>query len=188
MSSSLSSDIVPPSRGRRLSGFPGFLSHHRIEGFLVLLLLALNLFFSLVYLGPSYQGLADEEQSLQGSRSRISQLLQYRKAEAGLEEVQTSFIKQQELAQLVKLFPDLAKRYKLSLPEVNYQIERGGREHFKRISLSFNLVGRYDNIRRFIHETERLNLFLYIEDLSIAGSSRNPQNLTMEIRMVAHLG
>lgn len=160
---------------------------HRFQVFLFAFLLLVNLFIFLAYLGPTYRQMLSTGLSLSESRSKISQLLQYTKAQEDLAVVRKTLLKQRDLAKLANLLPEMAKRHRLALPEVNYQIEKDKRDYLKRISLYFDLTGSYAKIRKFIHQAENLDLFLYIEDMSIAGSSRNPSDLTMKIRLVVLL-
>lgn len=187
MSSSWSSNIArkgsssgPRAWYRPLLGF-------RLEGSLLLFVLALNVVFLLGYLGPLYQETVSQRVSLQAARDRVSQLLEYLKAQEDLDEVEKTFIPQQEMAKLANLLPELAGRHRLTLPEVNYQTEGNRLDEMKRLSLNFKLIGPYKDIREFIHEAENLEWFLYIEDMSLSGSSKNSRNLTMDIHMLTHL-
>lgn len=123
--------------------------------------------------------------SLQSVRARVSQLLQYKKAQEDLNALRKGFLNQQELARLANRLPEMARRYNLALPGVSYETEKGKESDLRKIDLAFKLSGRYADIRRFIHEVEALDLFLYIQDMAIASSDKEPSRPEIELKMVA---
>ena len=147
----------------------------------------MNLLFFLIFVNPAYRHKMSGEAALQLARSRVSHLLQYKKAQEDFNTLEKMFLSQQELARLTDLLPAMARRHQLSLPGVSYQTPKQKEGELRKIELNFKLSGQYADIRKFIHEVEGLKLFLYIEDMVIARSEKEPNRLELDAKMVAAL-
>ena len=160
---------------------------YRLQGAVLFLLIAINLLLFLVLVTPVYRHKVSSEALLQDTRSKLSQLLQYQKAQEAISGLEKTFLTQQELAQLTDRLPAVARRHQLMLPGVNYQTEKQKESNVRKIALNFKVTGRYADIREFIHEVEGLDLFLYIKDLAITGASKEPNRLELQMQLVAIL-
>ena len=187
MSSLLSSNIVRPGRALSFDKLTQWSHRYRLEGAVFLSLLLVILLFSLIFVSPAYRHKMSSEAALQSARSRVSHLLQYKKAQEDLNALEKTFLSQQELARLADLLPAMARRHQLALPGVSYQTEKQKESELRKIDLNFKVSGQYTNIRKFIHEVERLEPFLYIQDMAIASSSKEFGRLELEVKMVAAL-
>jgi Tfp pilus assembly protein PilO len=160
---------------------------YRLHGTVLFSLVAVNLLIFLILVAPAYRYTVTSEASLQAARSKLSQLLQYQKAQEAVVDLEKTFLTQQELALLTERLPSMARRNQLMLPGVNYQSEKQREGDLRRIALNFTVTGRYGDIRRFIDELEGLELFLYINNLVIAGTSRTPGLPDLQVGLVAVL-
>ncbi len=160
---------------------------YRLQGTVLFSLLAINLLLFLIWVTPAYRHKVSSEASLHTARSKLSQLLQYQKAQEAVVDLEKTFLTQQELALLTDRLPAMARRHQLMLPGVSYQAERQKEGNVRRIALNFKVTGRYGDIREFIHELEGLELFLYINDLAISSTGKEPDRLELQIALVAVL-
>ncbi len=160
---------------------------YRLQGTVLFSLLAINLLLFLIWVTPAYRHKVSSEASLHTARSKLSQLLQYQKAQEAVVDLEKTFLTQQELALLTDRLPSMARRHQLMLPGVSYQAERQKEGNVRRIALNFKVTGRYGDIREFIHELEGLELFLYINDLAISSTGKEPDRLELQIALVAVL-
>ncbi len=160
---------------------------YRLQGTVLFSLLAINLLLFLILVTPAYRHKVSSEASLHTARSKLSQLLQYQKAQEAVVDLEKTFLTQQELALLTDRLPAMARRHQLMLPGVSYQTERQKEGNVRRIALNFKVTGRYGDIREFIHELEGLELFLYINDLAISSTGKEPDRLELQIALVAVL-
>jgi Tfp pilus assembly protein PilO len=160
---------------------------YRLQGTVLFSLLAINLLLFLVLVTPAYRHKIASEASLHTARSKLGQLLQYQKAQEAVIDLEKTFLTQQELALLTDRLPAMARRHQLTLPGVTYQTEKQKESNVRRIALNFKVTGRYGNIREFIHELEDFELFLYINNLAIASTSREPNRLDIQMEVVAVL-
>ena len=160
---------------------------YRLQGAILLSLLAVNLLFWVIFITPVYRQKMASEVSFQAARTKMSQLLQYQKAQEAVVGLDKTLLTQQELALLTDRLPAMARRHQLTLPGVNYRNEKQKEGEVQKISLSFKVSGRYSDIRRFIHEVEGLEQLLYIRDMVITSSDKGPDRLELEMEMVAIL-
>lgn len=181
------SNIVRKNRALNLDLMARWASRFRVWVAILLVLLLANILTSLVIVNPMYRLITAGQESLESTRSKINQLLQYKKAREDLISLDRAFLTQQDLARLADRLPSMAKRHGLLLPAVSYQEDRQKEAGFRKITLNFNLNGQYANIRRFIHEVESLDLFLYIQDMAIGSSAGESGQLNLRVRMVAVL-
>ncbi|MGH7275103.1 MAG: type 4a pilus biogenesis protein PilO [Nitrospiria bacterium] len=183
----MSSNIVRPGRALSLDKLTQWSQRYRLEGAVFLSLLLVNLLFFLIFVNPAYRHKMSTEAALQSARSRVSHLLQYKKTQEDLNALEKTFLSQQALAKLADLLPAMARRRQLALPGVSYQTEKQKESDLRKIDLNFKVRGRYTDIRKFIHEVEGLEPFIYIKDMAIASSAKESSRLELEVKMVAAL-
>jgi len=170
-----------------LASLMAWSQRYRLQGIVLSSLLAINLLLFLILVTPAYRHKVSNEASLHASRLKLSQLLQYQKAQEAIVDLEKTFLAQQELAHLTDRLPAMARRHQLELPGVSYQAEKQKESSIKKIVLNFKVTGQYRDIREFIHELEGLELFLYINDLAMTSTSREPDQPEFQVELVAVL-
>ena len=187
MTSPSSSNTIRRSGLLSLNLLPAWFNRYRLPGVILLILLAANLFIFVFWVAPGYRDRASSEASLQSARARIGRFHQYQKTQEAVIDIEKSFLTQQELALLVDRLPAIARRHQLDIPGVSYQNEKQKQGEIRKISLNFKVSGRYSDIRKFIHEVERLEHFLYIQDMLITSSTKDAERLELQMDMGAIL-
>jgi len=187
LTSPLSSNIVYRGRLFSLDRLAIRSRRYRSQGAVLLCLLAVNFLFLVVFVTPVYRDMMAGEASLQATRAKMGQLIQYQKAQEAVADLEKTLLTQQELALLADRLPAMARRHQLAIPGVSYQTERQKEGEVRKISFSFKVSGRYSDIRRFIHEVEGLQKFLYIQDMAITSSDKDSDRLELQVGMVAIL-
>lgn len=160
---------------------------YRSQVTVLLSLVAINLLLFLILVTPAYRHKVSTEASLHATRSKLSQLLQYQEAQEAVVNLEKTFLTQQELALLTDRLPAMARRHQLVLPGVSYQAEKQKESIVRRIALNFKVTGRYGDIREFIHELEGLEIFLYIDDLVMTSTSKEPGRPDLQIELLVVL-
>ena len=183
MTSPSSSNTIRKSGLLSLNLLPAWFNRYRLPSVVLLILLVANLLIFFVFVAPVYRDRAIGEASLQSARARIGRFHQYQKTQEAVIDIEKTFLNQQELALLVDRLPAMARRHQLDIPGVNYQNEKQKQGEIRKISLNFKVSGRYSDIRKFIHEVERLEQFLYIQDMLITSSTKAADRLELQVDM-----
>jgi Tfp pilus assembly protein PilO len=153
----------------------------------LVVLLAINLFIFVIFVVPGYRDRETSGALLQSVRAKIGRFHQYQKTQEAVIDLEKTYLNQQELALLVDRLPAIARRHQLNLPGVSYQNEKQKQGEIRKIFLNFKVSGRYSDVRRFIYEVERLEQFLYIQDMVINSSTKDSDRLELQMDMAAVL-
>lgn len=155
--------------------------------------IAIGLFVALIFV--QYIGLAD----LQAKRQRVEaewgtarqSLVHHRearKAAKDLTQVWVLLPSERDFGPLALGISDEAKREGVVLPALSYKTEPTTVAHTTKGLLQGSMSGRYEDLRRFIHDLETADELLFIEDLELnrAGSLQTAA-LTFNIKIATYL-
>ena len=83
--------------------------------------------------------------------------------------------RQQEFTHLGVRLNTLANQNKVSIPGMDYRVESLKREAIPKGSITFQALGSYDAIRRFIYQLEKTGPYLIIEELTAERTKERDQ-------------
>jgi len=143
-------------------------------------LLFVNLLVCLIFLMPGAEKLKERERRYVELRKRYSEAVMFKKQKEALAGLKASIPTQKDIPLLVKYLVQTAKRLRLSVASVNYDISRPGREGITVLSFSFPAEGTYPSIKQFIYEIETADRLLAIEGMDL-GKDQGRVKLQMKL-------
>lgn len=155
--------------------------------------IAIGLFVVLIVIHAV--GLADlqaKRQQVDSEWAAVRQSLVHhregRRATRDLTQVWALLPDEQDFGPLALGISDEAKREGVNLPALSYKTESTTIAHTTKGLLQGSMSGRYEDLRRFIHNLETADELLFIEDLELnqAGSLQNAV-LTVNIKIATYL-
>ncbi len=113
----------------------------------------------------------DEVSRLQAEEAagtqRLAQLRQADRAAQEVKDVLNSLPGSRDFAKLPLAISEVAKRDRVTVPDLSYAVDKTERGVTKAV-LKGPVIGKYEDLRRFIHHLESAERFLFIEDLRVA--------------------
>ncbi|MDT8440999.1 MAG: type 4a pilus biogenesis protein PilO [Desulfuromonadales bacterium] len=82
---------------------------------------------------------------------------------------------------LVDELVTLSGRAGLEITQINYQPERDRQGELLRYDLAFNVSGRYEQLKKFIHALEQSGRLLVIRSIGLQGSDEGSVNLRLSL-------
>ncbi len=147
------------------------------------------------YLGviPAHQRLAAVEAEWTAARGTLAKRLEAKQARKDFAQVMTTLLTSRDFARLPLVLSDMAKRDHVRLPALTYTLEKSSEGVATKAVLQGAATGQYEDLRRFIHHLETSDrLLLFVEDLSVAGSSeanreQTGKKITVTIRLATYV-
>jgi Tfp pilus assembly protein PilO len=110
------------------------------------------------------------------------------RARQELDQVWAALPHERDFAPLALGITDEAKRHQVILPALSYKTEATPVPTMTRGLLQGIMTGRYEDLRRFLHEIETADELVYIEDLDLVRSgAQQDQSLTFNIKIGTYL-
>ncbi len=133
---------------------------------------------------PAEKRVANLEGDWTAARDRLVHHREAKKIRDDLTQVLAVFPAQEDFVPLALGITDEAKRNRVGLPSLSYQVEPQKGELATKAFFRGAVKGRYEDLRRFIHQLEVAEELLFIEDLDVArsgGQQRDPVTFNMRI-------
>lgn len=147
-------------------------------------LLIVNLLLYAVLIVPSARTLKAGEAMYAELRKRRAEAVQFRKQKQELAGVKAGIPAQKDMPLLVKELVQSARRLKLSVDSIQYDMPRRSGEELAMLTFSFPSSGRYANVKRFIHHVETSDRFIGIHDLKL---KKDRGRVKMEMKLLAYV-
>lgn len=125
----------------------------------------------LLVVGPAQDRFAQAEAEWMASRQRVAQRLEAKQARKNLTGILNALPGHRDFAQLPLAISEVARRDRVSIPDLSYALEKLQAGGFTKAVLRGSVSGRYEDLRRFIHHLETADGFLFIEDLNLSRRS-----------------
>ena len=122
----------------------------------------------LLVVAPAQGRLAQAETSWMAARQRIAQRLEAKEARKHLTGILNALPGHRDFAQLPLALSEVARRDRVSMPDLSYALEKPHAGGFAKAVLKGSVSGRYEDLRRFIHHLETADGFLFVEDLDVS--------------------
>jgi hypothetical protein len=122
----------------------------------------------LLVVAPAQDRFAQAEAEWMAARQRVAQRLDAKQARKNLTMILNALPGQRDFAQLPLAISEVARRDRVSIPNLSYALEKPQAGGFTKAVLRGAVSGRYENLRRFIHHLETADGFLFIEDLNVS--------------------
>jgi len=125
----------------------------------------------------------------QADQAQIGLLTQIERADGDLLRFRAGLPGQADLPKMVAFVSETAETHRLPIPSVAYDHEAVAAPGLAAVSISFDVTGDYLDIRRFIDALERSDLFLVIEQLTLAASNgeADRDRVRLQIRVAAYM-
>lgn len=132
--------------------------------------------------------LAHTEAEWATARQRFAHHKEARKARQDLARVFAELPLERDFAPLALGVTEEAKQDRVTLPALSYATEKTPVDNMTKGLLQGSISGRYEDLRKFIHDLETAEELLLIEDLNLVRSSNmQDQNLTFNIKIATYL-
>jgi len=125
----------------------------------------------LLVVAPAQDWFAQAEAEWMASRQRVAQRLEAKQARKNLTVILNALPGHRDFAQLPLAISEVARRDRVSIPDLSYALEKLQAGGFTKALLRGSVSGRYEDLRRFIHHLETADGFLFIEDLNVSRRS-----------------
>jgi len=125
----------------------------------------LVLYFALA--APSAARLAEREATYAELRKRHAEALLFQKQKKAFAGIKAGISSQKDMPLLVKELVQTARKLKLSVAAVSYDIPMPGGGGLTMLSFSFPAEGAYPAVKRFIYEIETSDRLVGIQDLKL---------------------
>lgn len=132
-------------------------------------LISVNVLFSLFVAAPSAAGLREMESRFAEFRKRNAEAVQFQKQKQNLAGIMTGIQTQKDMPLLVKDLVQTARGLKLKVGPINYDIPKPGSGGLAMLTFSFPAEGRYPDVKRFLYETETSPRLVGIQDVQLDG-------------------
>ena len=88
---------------------------------------------------------------------------------------------QKDMPLLMKELEQMAKRLKLAVASVNYDIPRRESGELAMLSFSFPVEGRYPDLKRFVYEVETSGRLIGIQDVGLEAGTKGRINMQLKL-------
>jgi len=122
----------------------------------------------LLVVAPAQDRFAQAEAAWMAARQRVAQRLEAKQARKNLTVILNALPGHRDFAQLPLAISEVARRDRVSIPDLSYALEKPQAGGFTKAVLRGSVSGRYEDLRRFIHHLETADGFLFIEDLNVS--------------------
>lgn len=122
------------------------------------------------------------------ARQSLAQHREARTTQADLKKVWALLPAERDFAPLALGIAEEAKRDRVTMPALSYRTEPTFVAHTRKGLLQGPMSGRYEDLRRFIHNVETADELLFIEDLGLSRSGGTQDDmLTFTITIATYL-
>ena len=143
-------------------------------------LFCVSLMFFLTVLAPVAAQLRSREERYASLRKNHADAVLFQKQKKAFAGIRAGIPTQTDMPLLVKELLQTARRQKLSVGSVKFDIPKHSAERLTMLSFSLPVEGRYPNIKRFIHKVETSDRVVGIQELKMA-SERGRVKLQMKL-------
>ncbi|OLB66027.1 MAG: hypothetical protein AUH96_08465 [Nitrospirae bacterium 13_2_20CM_2_61_4] len=142
----------------------------------------------LLVLAPAQDRFAQAEAAWLAARQRVAQRLDAKQARKDLTVILNALPGQRDFAQLPLAISEVARRDRVSIPDLSYALEKPQAGGFTKALLRGSVSGRYEDLRRFIHHLETADGFLLIEDLNVGRhSTKKGEAIAFQITLSTYI-
>lgn len=142
----------------------------------------------LLVVAPAQNRFAQAEAAWMAARQRVAQRLEAKQARTHLTVILNALPGHRDFAQLPLAISEVARRDRVSIPDLSYALEKPQSGGFTKAVLRGSVSGRYEDLRRFIHHLETADGFLFIEDLNVSRhSSKKGQAVAFQITLSTYI-
>jgi len=142
----------------------------------------------LLVLAPAQDRFAQAEAAWMAARQRVAQRLDAKQARKDLTVILNALPGQRDFAQLPLAISEVARRDRVSIPDLSYALEKPQAGGFTKALLRGSVSGRYEDLRRFIHHLETADGFLFIEDLNVSRhSTKKGEDVAFQITLSTYI-
>ncbi len=142
----------------------------------------------LLVVAPTQARLAQAEAAWMAARQRVAQRLEAKQARKDLTVILNALPGQRDFAQLPLAISEVARRDRVSIPDLSYTLEKPQAGGVTKAVLRGSVSGRYEDLRRFIHHLETADGFLFIEDLNVSRrSTKKGEAVAFEISLSTYI-
>jgi hypothetical protein len=142
----------------------------------------------LLAVAPAQDRLAQAEAEWTAARQRVAQRLEAKQARKDLTVILNVLPGQRDFAQLPLALSEVARRDRVSMPDLSYTLEKPQAGGFTKAVLRGSVSGRYEGLRRFIHHLETADGFLFIEDLHVGRHGvKKDEGVTFQITISTYI-
>jgi type II secretion system (T2SS) protein M len=142
----------------------------------------------LLVAAPAQDRLAQAEAEWTAARQRVAQRLEAKQARKDLTVILNVLPGQRDFAQLPLALSEVARRDRVSMPDLSYTLEKLQAGGFTKAVLRGSVSGRYEGLRRFIHHLETADGFLFIEDLNVSRHGvKKDEGVTFQITISTYI-
>src|SRR5881397_527025 len=100
----------------------------------------------------------------------------------------TGLPRHRDFAQLPLAISEVARRDRVSIPDLSYALEKPQAGGFTKALLRGSVSGRYEDLRGFIHHLETADGFLFIEDLNVGRhSTKKGEAIAFQITLSTYI-
>jgi len=163
-------------------------------------LLVLNLLLYFVVVEMLGSRVVEQESHFLQRQSEVRQLLHNQGSSAESPE-EFYALGSQDLLRFEQAVPDyseftglieellvLSSRARLDITQIVYSTEELKNSSLLKLSLTFNLTGDYEKLKRFIHSLEQSVRLITIKQISLQGADDNGVNLRLSLETIFRLG
>ena len=142
----------------------------------------------LLVLAPAQDRIAQAEAAWLAARQRVAQRLDAKQARKDLTVILNALPGHRDFAQLPLAISEVARRDRVSIPDLSYALEKPQAGGFTKALLRGSVSGRYEDLRRFIHHLETADGFLLIEDLNVGRhSTKKGEAIAFQITLSTYI-
>lgn len=142
----------------------------------------------LLVVAPAQDRFAQAEAEWMAARQRVAQRLEAKQARKDLTVILNALPGQRDFAQLPLAISEVARRDRVSIPNLSYALEKPQAGGFTKAVLRGSVSGRYENLRRFIHHLETADGFLFIEDLDVSRhTTKKGEDVAFQITLSTYI-
>jgi type II secretion system (T2SS) protein M len=142
----------------------------------------------LLVAAPAQDRFARAEAEWMAARQRVAQRLEAKQARKTLTVILNALPGQRDFAQLPLAISEVARRDRVTMPDLSYALEKPQPGGFTKAVLRGSVSGRYEDLRRFIYHLETADGFLFIEDLNVSRqSSKKGEAVAFQITLSTYI-
>ncbi len=147
-------------------------------------LACVNLLLYGFLVAPSLARLKAAETRYRELRQRHAEAVLFKKQKASFTGIMAGVPSQKDMPLLVKDLVQTARRLKLGVASVKYDMPKRGSGEVAMLVFSFPAEGRYPEIKRFIYDVESADRLVGIQDLKLEGDKGQ---VKLDMKLVTYI-
>lgn len=156
-------------------------------GIVLLSLLVVTGVTHVVFVAPAQRDVEEKEKAWQSARRQATQMVLYKEAAADLATFFRELPERKDFSTVVTRLEALAKQHHLTIPSVTYDAEDLEQNGLMKIAISFQVRGKYEEIRRFLYDLERLKGFFTVDHIALATAGSDENLMALQMKMASYL-